>query len=128
MAAGYLLAPVMQLEPQARQRVLFQLGAAITLGFIILRATNLYGDPAPWMMQDAWLATPLSFLNCEKYPPSLLYLMMTLGPALIMLAAFEHTHGTFARILAVFGEVPFFYYVVHLDSFARRRHRLYADR
>ena len=114
MAAGYLLGPVMQLEAQARQRVLFRLGAAITLGFVILRATNLYGDPTPWVTQDAWLATVLSFLNCEKYPPSLLYLMMTLGPALILLAAFEHAHGTFTRILAVFGQVPFFYYVVHI--------------
>ena len=114
MAAGYLLGPVMQLEAQARQRFLFRLGAAITLGFVILRATNLYGDPTPWVTQDAWLATVLSFLNCEKYPPSLLYLMMTLGPALILLAAFEHAHGTFTRILAVFGQVPFFYYVVHI--------------
>ncbi len=114
MAAGYLLGPVMQPEAQARQRVLFSLGAAITLGFVILRATNLYGDPTPWVMQDTWLATLLSFINCEKYPPSLLYLMMTLGPALMLLAAFEHAHGSFARILAVFGQVPFFYYVVHI--------------
>jgi uncharacterized membrane protein len=114
MAAGYLLGPTMQLEPQARQRVLFALGTAITLGFVILRATNLYGDPAPWAPQDTWLATVLSFVNCEKYPPSLLYLMMTLGPALILLAAFEHAHDMFTRFLAVFGQVPFFYYVVHI--------------
>lgn len=114
MAAGYLLGPVMQMEAEARQRVLFSLGAAITLGFVILRATNLYGDPAPWVTQDAWLATVLSFINCEKYPPSLLYLMMTLGPALILLAAFEHAHDMLTRFLAVFGQVPFFYYVVHI--------------
>ena len=114
MAAGYLLGPVMQLDARPRQRVLFQLGAAITLGFIILRATNLYGDPASWMVQETWLGTLLSFLNCEKYPPSLLYLMMTLGPALMLLAAFEHAQGSFARILAVFGQVPFSYYVIHI--------------
>lgn len=114
MAAGYLLGPTMRLEPQARQRVLFALGAAITLGFVILRATNLYGDPASWLAHDTWLATVLSFVNCEKYPPSLLYLMMTLGPALILLAAFEHAHDMFTRFLAVFGQVPFFYYVVHI--------------
>jgi uncharacterized membrane protein len=114
MAAGYLLGPVMQLEARPRQRVLFQLGAAVTLGFIVLRATNLYGDPAPWMTQETWLATLLSFLNCEKYPPSLLYLMMTLGPALILLASFEHAKGSFARFLAIFGQVPFFYYVIHI--------------
>ena len=87
MAAGYLLGPVMQLEERTRQRVLFGLGAAVTLGFIVLRATNLYGDPAPWTPQQTLLPTVLSFLNCEKYPPSLLYLMMTLGPALMLLAS-----------------------------------------
>ena len=114
MAAGYLLGPVMQLEERTRQQVLFGLGAAVTLGFIVLRATNLYGDPAPWTPQQTLLSTVLSFLNCEKYPPSLLYLMMTLGPALMLLASFEHARGAFARLLATFGQVPFFYYVVHL--------------
>ena len=114
MAAGYLLGPAMQLEERTRQRVLFGLGAAVTLGFIVLRATNLYGDPAPWTPQQTLLSTVLSFLNCEKYPPSLLYLMMTLGPALMLLASFEHARGAFARLLATFGQVPFFYYVVHL--------------
>jgi len=114
MAVGYLLGPVMQLDGAARQRVLFRLGAAVTLGFIVLRATNLYGDPAPWIAQETWLSTLLSFLNCEKYPPSLLYLMMTLGPALMLLACFEHARGAFARLLATFGQVPFFYYVVHI--------------
>lgn len=114
MAAGYLLGPVMQFEARSRQRVLFQLGAAITLGFLILRVTNLYGDPASWMVQETWIGTLLSFLNCEKYPPSLLYLMMTLGPALLLLASFEHAGGSFAQFLAIFGRVPFFYYVVHI--------------
>jgi uncharacterized membrane protein len=104
----------MQREPDARQRLLFGLGAAVTLGFVLLRASNLYGDPAPWSPQVNWLATVLSFLNCEKYPPSLLYLMMTLGPALMLLAAFEHARGIWARVLATFGQVPFFYYVVHI--------------
>ena len=114
MAAGYLFGPVMQLEGEARQRLLFRLGAAVTLGFIVLRATNLYGDPAPWTVQETWLSTLLSFINCEKYPPSLLYLMMTLGPALMLLACFEHARGALARLLATFGQVPFFYYVVHI--------------
>jgi len=114
MAAGYWLGPVMQLEPQARQRFLFRLGAALTLGFVLLRATNFYGDPAAWTAQETWLSTALSFLNCEKYPPSLLYLMMTLGPALMLLAAFEYKRGPLARVLESYGRVPFFYYVVHI--------------
>ena len=114
MAAGYALGPVMQLAPEARRRFLFRLGAAITLGFVLLRASSLYGDPAVWAVQETWLSTLLSFLNCEKYPPSLLYLMMTLGPALMLLAAFEHARGRVAEVLTVFGRVPFFFYVVHI--------------
>lgn len=114
MAAGYVLGPAMQRTPEARQRLLFALGGAITLGFVLLRASNLYGDPAPWTVQQSGLATVLSFLNCEKYPPSLLYLMMTLGPALILLASFEHARGVLAGVLSVFGQVPFFFYVVHI--------------
>ena len=114
MAAGYLLGPVMELEPKARQRFLVRLGLAITIGFVILRTTNLYGDPAPWVPQETWFATQLSFLNCEKYPPSLLFLMITLGPALLLLAAFPNARGPAAKILALFGQVPFFYYVVHI--------------
>jgi uncharacterized membrane protein len=114
MAAGYVLGPVMLREPDVRQRRLFGLGAAVTLGFILLRASNLYGDPAPWTAQGTWLSTVLSFLNCEKYPPSLLYLMMTLGPALMLLGLFERARGAWARVLAIFGQVPFFFYVVHI--------------
>jgi uncharacterized membrane protein len=114
MAAGYVLGPVMQREPETRQRFLFALGAAVTLGFILLRASNLYGDPAPWTPQETWLSTLLLFLNCEKYPPSLLYLLMTLGPVLMLLASFEHARGSLAQALAIFGKVPFFFYVVHI--------------
>ena len=114
MASGYLLGPVMQLDQGKRQRILLAVGAAITVGFLVLRVTNVYGDPTPWTPQDTWLSTILSFLNCEKYPPSLLYLMMTLGPALILLALFEQVRGALASFLATFGRVPFFYYVVHI--------------
>jgi uncharacterized membrane protein len=80
----------------------------------VLRATNLYGDPAAWSMQASVLSTLLSFIDCEKYPPSLLYLMMTLGPALILLALFERAHGAIAGAITTFGRVPFFFYVVHV--------------
>ena len=73
----------------ARTRVqwLALIGVAVTVGFVLLRATNLYGDPQPWVAHESALATLLSFINTEKYPPSLLYLMMTLGPGLLLLAA-----------------------------------------
>ena len=114
MAAGYALGPVFTQERAARVQQLFMLGAAVTLGFVVLRAINLYGDPAPWAIQDNVLATVLSFINCEKYPPSLLYLGMTLGPALMLVAVFESVRGPVPDSIATFGRVPFFYYVVHI--------------
>jgi uncharacterized membrane protein len=114
MAAGYALGPVMLLEPPSRRRWLVGLGVALTSGFVLLRAANVYGDPAPWALHDDISATMLSFINVEKYPPSALYLAMTLGPALIAMGAFESARGKLARLLVLFGRVPLFYYVAHL--------------
>jgi len=107
MATGYALGPVFV-------GLLAGLSAAITAGFVLIRAANFYGDPSPWSVQPTGPATVLSFLNCEKYPPSLLYLMMTLGPGLVLLAAFEGVRGRLADIVITFGRVPLFYYVAHL--------------
>jgi uncharacterized membrane protein len=112
MAAGYALGPAIQQGPQ--RRLMMRLGTAITLGFVLLRATNLYGDPTPWTVQGSWPATLLSFVNCEKYPPSLLYLSMTLGPALMLLALLESARGRLADWITTFGRVPFLYYVSHI--------------
>jgi uncharacterized membrane protein len=114
MAAGYALGPIFLLDRRVRVRRLLGLGVAVTLGFVLLRATNLYGDPAPWMVHDGLLATALSFINCEKYPPSLLYLAMTLGPGLMLLAAFERARGRLAEAITTFGRVPFFFYITHI--------------
>ena len=114
MAMGYAFGPVFKLDPSGRRHLLLRAGAALIAGFVVLRATDLYGDPAPWSVQNSSLGTLLSFINCEKYPPSLLYLMMTLGPALVVLALFEHAHGRISNWLTTFGRVPFFFYVVHL--------------
>ena len=112
MAAGYALGPVMLRGD--RRRWLLGLGVGVSLGFVLLRATNVYGDPAPWAPQDGLVATMLSFVNAEKYPPSALYLAMTLGPALVALAAFESARGAVARFFVLFGRVPLFYYVAHI--------------
>jgi uncharacterized membrane protein len=114
MVAGYALGPLFTLDRSVRVQRLLVLGTAITIGFVVLRATNLYGDPAPWAAQNGTLATALSFVNCEKYPPSLLYLAMTLGPALLLLAAFDGVRGLFADWITTFGRVPFFYYIAHI--------------
>lgn len=114
MAAGFALGPVMLLKPAPRRRWLIGLGAVVTLGFVLLRAANVYGDPAPWARHDTISATMLSFLNTEKYPPSALYLAMTLGPTLVALAWFERAKGKLARLFIIFGRVPLFYYVTHL--------------
>lgn len=114
IAAGYALGPVFSRDPDARRRVLVWLGLGITLGFVVLRATNLYGDPAAWTVQSTWPATVLSFINCEKYPASLLYLMMTLGPALILLGVADSLRGRVADWITTFGRVPLLYYVAHL--------------
>jgi len=114
MALGYALGPIMQREPSPRRRWLFGLGAGICVGFVLLRATNLYGDPAAWTSHESVLSTMLSFIDCEKYPPSLLYLMMTLGPMLMLLALFEGARGRVAGSIITIGRVPLLYYVAHL--------------
>ena len=114
MAAGYVLAPVFLRDTVQRRRTLLAIGLVVTAGFVILRASNLYGDPAPWTVQDGFLPTVLSFINCEKYPPSLLYLAMTIGPGLILLALFQSARSRLSRIIVAIGRVPFLFYVAHI--------------
>ena len=114
MAAGYCFGPVLRWETVRRQRFLIRLGLGLSLAFVIVRAWNRYGDPVPWSAQHSTWFTVLSFLNCTKYPPSLQFLLMTLGPAMIALALLERVKFSRGNPLIVFGRVPFFYYVVHL--------------
>ena len=97
----------------ARRRILLRTGGGLILFFVILRWSNAYGDPVPWEAQSGPFYTLLSFLNTYKYPPSLLFLCMTVGPALVFLALFEKTDNRLARAISVYGRVPFFYYVLH---------------
>jgi uncharacterized membrane protein len=82
--------------------------------FILLRAFNLYGEPGNWAVMGSPLFTVMAFLNTTKYPPSLQFLMMTMGPALVFLSLSESIHSRPTQPLLTFGRVPFFFYVVHL--------------
>lgn len=113
MALGYVLGPWVTLPGPERRRRFARLGLALIVGFIVLRASNLYGDPRPWRADGGALRILLAFLNCEKYPPSLLFLAMTLGPAFVLLALMERPLGAWGRQVAVYGRVPLFYYVLH---------------
>jgi len=114
MAAGYGFGALLRLGQGVRRRELFGLGLALTLAFILLRARNVYGDPNPWWEKNDPLLNFLSFLNCTKYPPSLLYLLMTLGPAILALALFDRPLGPWARPIITIGRVPLFYYLLHV--------------
>ena len=113
MAAGYAFGPLLLREAAIKRRWLLALALSFTALFIIVRSTNLYGDPGPWARQPTWLFTVFSFLNCEKYPPSLCFLLMTLGPALL-LTAFDRRTPVLFKPLLVFGRVPLFFYLLHL--------------
>lgn len=112
-AAGFCLGRIFEWTPADRGRTLRRLGYSGVIAFIALRALNLYGDPAPWAVQKSAAFTILSFLNCTKYPASLDFLLMTLGPALLALAYLDRHPPTANNPLTVFGRVPMFFFVLH---------------
>ena len=114
MAAGYGLGTVFLRESAERRRWLLRLGIGMTLAFVLLRYSNLYGNPQPWSPQNNAVLGLMSFLDCHKYPPSLCYLLMTLGPALIVLGLLERGTPALLKPVLVFGRVPLFYYLLHL--------------
>lgn len=116
MALGYGFGRVYGRDfPAAqRRRWLFAIGICATLLFLFLRSFNLYGEPREWQTQDSTLFSLMSFLNTTKYPASLHFLLMTMGPALILLAWLETIAERLAKPVIIFGRVPFFFYVVHL--------------
>ena len=96
------------------RKTVFITGLGLFLLFIILRFINIYGDPQPWKHQSSFLYTLLSFVNTTKYPPSLQFSTMVLGPSLMLLAALDNVQNSFQRFASVYGKVPFFYYVIHI--------------
>jgi uncharacterized membrane protein len=113
-AVGYALAQVFTWEPERRRRFLLNAGIAACVGFVALRLANVYGDPVPWSSQERGpMFTFLSFLNTNKYPPSLLFLLMTLGPALLILRLTDRDIPSWLRPVISYGKAPFFYFFVH---------------
>lgn len=109
---GELYAPGYGAEK--RQKNLLVMGGSALLLFAVLRLTNVYGDPVPWTTQKDSVFTFLSFININKYPPSLSFLLLTIGPALIFLSLTEKAAGRLVNIISVYGRVPMFYYLLHI--------------
>jgi len=114
MAVGYCFGSIYKMDADRRRRLLVTLGCSSILLFIAIRAFNFYGDPANWTDQHNWHRDILSFINVSKYPPSLDYVLITLGPVMLLLAAFENVYNRLTNIFLVYGRVPLFYYILHL--------------
>jgi uncharacterized membrane protein len=112
MLAGYAFGSLFTKDAAERRRTFLLLGSAIVLGFVIVRSINIYGDPVPWTTRFGSAKAVLSFLAATKYPPSLLYLMMTIGPGIFFLGVAERRmSSSIARVFITFGRVPLFFYV-----------------
>jgi uncharacterized membrane protein len=115
MLFGFGIAGIFELPQRRRNAILLRTGMALTAAFVLLRAFDRYGDPNPWQIQTAgMMATVIDFLNTTKYPPSLAFLLMTLGPAAILCALADRMTGTLKDVLVMFGRVPFAFYVTHV--------------
>ena len=113
MICGYCFGHLFEGDAKQRVRSCTYTGTVLIGLFIILRSINAYGDPVPWAVQRDGLFTFLSFINVTKYPPSLLYICLTLGPALLFLGIIEKVQNRFTDVVSLYGRVPFFYYVIH---------------
>jgi uncharacterized membrane protein len=114
MLVGFGASEVFELPAARRNAVLLRAGLALTAAFVLLRTIDVYGDPNPWQLQPGGTAaTVIDFLNTTKYPPSLLFLLMTLGPAAVLCALADRWTGTVKSALVTFGRVPFAFYVPH---------------
>ena len=113
MLVGYSAGRLFELPADKRKGIFLKTGVAALLLFVIIRFINIYGDPSPWSFQKNGLFTLLSFMNVTKYPPSLLFCLLTLGTMFLILAFSERTNR-FEQIVSVYGKVPLFYFLIHL--------------
>jgi len=114
MASGYGLGSIFLQPAEKRDRTLILMSCAMIGLFVLLRGLNLYGDPAPWTVREEFVRSVMAFLNVRKYPPSLHYVLVTLGIAFALVPVLARLRGPASRILLTFGAVPFFFYVVHI--------------
>jgi uncharacterized membrane protein len=116
IALGYCFGALYKKEFSAvkRKKILLWIGSGAIILFIILRAINIYGDLQTWSYQNTTLFTFLSFIRVTKYPPSLLYTLITIGPAIIFLAFVERSMNRFTNFISTYGRVPMFYYLIHI--------------
>ena len=114
MALGYCFGTLFKMDDPKRRKLLVTFGIGAIALFIAIRSFNFYGDPSNWTNQYSWYRDVLSFIDVSKYPPSLDYLLITLGPVMLILAALENVHNRITSIFLVYGRVPLFYYILHL--------------
>ena len=114
IAAGYAFGAVMAADRGTRHRWCYRIGLGAIALFLVLRGFNIYGDPSPWSATSGKVPPVLSFLWTTKYPASLLFLLMTLGPVIALLPPLENARGRFAGWLQVFGREPLFFYLLHI--------------
>lgn len=116
MLLGYCFGKFYQpsIKTDQRRKTLAMLGLASVLLFLVIRMANVYGDPIPWSVHSSPVSTFLSFINVTKYPPSLQYVLITLGPSLLLLAFTENIRGKISDLITALGRVPMFYYIIHL--------------
>jgi uncharacterized membrane protein len=113
MLVGFACGKLFELQAAKRKNLFIKIGLSALLLFAVIRFINIYGDSVPWSAQKNSLYTFLSFMNVTKYPPSLLFCLITLGIMFLMLAVAEQTNNTVTKIFNVYGKVPLFYFVVH---------------
>jgi len=117
MAAGYAFGVVLTFEPKRRDRICFAIGISAIVLFLMLRWVDAYGDPRHWHLAgESQAPTAFRFINTTKYPASLDFLLMTLGPAILLMPLAERARGKIGEIIAVFGKVPMFYYLLHIPT------------